>query len=65
MCGRLASTLEAGVVRPLEEAAEVVAVRLERAAAVAGQERGCSELRLVEAWAGLLVRDQRGRCGVE
>jgi hypothetical protein len=48
------------VAGPLEEVAEVAPVRLERAAAVASQKRGCRELRLVNlpTWAGRLDRSR-------
>lgn len=41
--------LDVVIVSPLEEPAQILPIRLERAAAVARQERGCSHLLLVEA----------------
>jgi hypothetical protein len=44
---------------PLEEAAQVVAVRLERATAVAGKERDRSKLRLINLVLGPEPPDRR------
>src|SRR5919106_1622499 len=49
---------------PLEEAAQVVAIRLERPAAVAGKERNRSELRFIELEPGLGLSDRR-RCRLD
>ena len=49
MCGRVASSTSSVVVRgPLEEAAEIVAVGVQRPAAVASQERHRRQLRVVD-----------------
>lgn len=48
LSARRAQHFQVLVVRPLEEPAEVVAVRLERAPAVTGEERRGGEMRLVE-----------------
>jgi hypothetical protein len=55
---------DAVVAGPLEEAAQVVAVRLERAAAAAGKERDRSKLRLINLVLGP-GRPDRRRCRLD
>jgi hypothetical protein len=55
---------DAVVAGPLEEAAQVVAVRIERAAVVAGKERDRSKLRLINFVLGP-GRPDRRRCRLD